>query len=78
MLDIWEFITNVFKSKNHQKKFKGSKFLFSNDNISLSKNDFYATFDWSFSTLINGCRGSTGPTIQKVLSDSSIVSGWSY
>ena len=40
----------------------------------LSKNDFYATFDWSFSTLINGCRGSTGPTIQKVLSDSSIVS----
>ena len=49
-------------------------FSVSNDNISLSKNDYYATFDWSFSTLINGCKGSTGPTIQKVLSDSSIVS----
>ena len=45
----------------------------SNNNISLSKNDYYATFDWSFSTLINGCRGSTGPTIEKVLSDSSLV-----
>lgn len=44
-----------------------------NNNISLSKNDYYATFDWSFSTLINGCRGSTGPTIEKVLSDSSLV-----
>ena len=49
-------------------------FSVSNNNISLSKNDYYATFDWSFSTLINGCRGSTGPTIEKVLSDSSIVS----
>ena len=48
-------------------------FSVSNNNISLSKNDYYATFDWSFSTLINGCRGSTGPTIQKVLSDSSLV-----
>ena len=48
-------------------------FSVSNNNISLSKNDYYATFDWSFSTLINGCRGSTGPTIEKVLSDSSIV-----
>ena len=40
-------------------------FSVSNNNISLSKNDYYATFDWSFSTLINGCRGSTGPTIEK-------------
>ena len=48
-------------------------FSVSNNNISLSKNDYYATFDWSFSTLINGCRGSTGPTIEKVLSDSSLV-----
>ena len=40
-------------------------FSVSNNNISLSKNDYYATFDWSFSTLINGCRGSTGPSIQK-------------
>ncbi|MDA8670201.1 PKD domain-containing protein [Flavobacteriales bacterium] len=44
-----------------------------NNNISLSKNDYNATFDWGFSTLINGCRGSTGPTIEKVLSDSSLV-----
>jgi hypothetical protein len=48
-------------------------FSVSNNNISLSKNDYYATFDWSFSTLINGCRGSVGPTIEKVLSDSSLV-----
>jgi len=48
-------------------------FSVSNNNISLSKNDYNATFDWGFSTLINGCRGSTGPTIEKVLSDSSLV-----
>jgi len=48
-------------------------FSVSNNNISLSKNDYNAIFDWGFSTLINGCRGSTGPTIEKVLSDSSLV-----
>jgi len=48
-------------------------FSVSNNNISLSKNDYYSTFDWSFSTLIEGCRGSAAPNIEKELSDSSIV-----
>ena len=48
-------------------------FSVSNNNISLSKNDYYATFDWSFSTLIKWMQRFYRTSIQKVLSDSSIV-----
>ena len=41
-------------------------------NISRSKNDYFATFDWSYSTLIQGCQGSAPPSIVDVASDSSL------
>ena len=47
--------------------------IINGDNISKSIDDFNAVFDWSYSTLTVGCKGSAPPLINPAASDSVVV-----
>ena len=52
------------------KDFNCAPLIVTTNNTSKSINDYNAVFDWTYSTIMEGCEGSAPPLIEKIASDS--------